>query len=49
MLYIQEISPFSTNGIETAYLLLFLAWAEYLLSPPNLNRGLPAGFVLGRG
>jgi hypothetical protein len=34
---------FSTNGMETAFMLLFLAWALYLLSPPDATRWLARG------
>jgi hypothetical protein len=34
---------FSSNGMETAYMLLFLAWAIYLLSPPRPDRWLARG------
>lgn len=34
---------FSSNGMETAFLLLFLAWAIYLLSPSDPTRWLARG------
>jgi hypothetical protein len=34
---------FSTNGMETAYMLLFVAWAVYLISPPQPDKWLARG------
>jgi hypothetical protein len=34
---------FSSNGMETAYMLLFVAWAAYLLSPPQPEKWVARG------